>query len=345
MTTQIFKRLAVSLGLIAVHLTSATGFSQISASGKKLPISRVRSESAQPATKAEAADAQTYTYTLVSYPGTLNTLGVGINLGAYNGDRERAEINVVGAWFFPNGLSQTGFRAHISGTNSVNENYTSLNDPRVPTPQQAYSINDFGQVVGDFIDDSGVFHSYKLDCGKFTVFDVPFAGAAGTYSPAINNAGEIVGGWYDSAGNAHSYTLIDGVFTSFDYPGKTQGQFYYGINDDGDITGSYADASGTIHGFLRKGNVYTKLDFPGAAGTYPTGINDSGVIVGGYCPTAECLTTGEGEEGFILSNGVYSNFTIPGEPIAALASINDRGVLMGNYIDAAGLVYTFLATP
>ena len=344
MTTQIFKRFTVSLGLLMTIAISPFSSAQISGNGKKLPVVRVRPETAQ-ATKSEATDAPTYTYTFVSYPGTLNTLGVGINLGAYDGDRGHDEINVVGAWFFPDGLSQTGFRAHISGTNPVNENYASLNDPKVPTPQQAYSINDFGQVVGDFIDESGVFHSYKLDCGKFTVFEVPFSGAKGTYSPAINNAGEIVGGWYDSAGNAHSYTLIDGVFTSFDYPGNTQGQFYYGINNQGEITGSYADASGTIHGFLRKGKVYTKLDFPSAAATFPSGINDAGVIVGGYCPTTECLTTGEGEKGFILSNGVYSTFNVPGEPITALASVNDRGVLMGNYLDAAGLVYTFLATP
>jgi hypothetical protein len=28
-----------------------------------------------------------------------------------------------------------------------------------------------------------------------------------------------------------------------------------------------------------------------------------------------------------------------------LASINNEGVIMGNYVDAADLVYTFLATP
>jgi hypothetical protein len=295
--------------------------------------------------RAEASNLPTYTYTLVSYPGTLNTLGVGINLGEDDQDSDHPEINVVGAWFFSDGLSQTGFRARVSGAPEVTESYSSLNDSKEPTPQQAYSINDLGQVVGDFIDASGVFHSYKLDCGKFTVIDVPFAGAAGTYSPAINNAGDIVGGWYDSAGNAHSYTLIDKVFRSFDYPGEAQGQFYYGINNHGDITGSYADASGAIHGFLRKGKAYTRLDFPGAAGTFPSGINDHGVIVGGYCPTSECLTTGEGEAGFVLIDGVYSAFSIPGEPVTALASINDRGVLMGNYLDAAGLVYTFLATP
>lgn len=345
MTKKKLKTLAFSFGLLAELVFTATSFSQIASPGHAFRAGRVRPSAANAPSKNEAADAPTYTYTLVSYPGTLNTLGVGINPGAYDLSADGHEIAVVGAWFFADGSSQTGFLARISGTSPVTESYELLSDPHGPTPQQAYAINDFGQVVGDYIDAAGIFHSYELDCGKFKALDVPFAGATGTYSPAINNSGEIVGGWNDSAGNAHSYTLIKGVYTSFDPPGSVQGQLYYGINSQGDITGSYTDASGVIHGFLRKGKTYTQLDFPGAADTFPSGINDSGVIVGGYCPTSQCLTTGAGEEGFVLNDGVYSAFAVPGEPVTGLAAINNKGVLMGNYLDAGGLVYTFLATP
>jgi hypothetical protein len=344
-TKQTLKNAACSLGLLGATLISSSSLAQVFGPGNKFPVGRVRPPAAHVATKAETVAAPTYTYTLVSYPGTLNTLGVGISPGAYDLGADGTEIDVVGAWVFADGLSQTGFHARVSGTNPVAETYELLTDPNAPTPQQAYSINDLRQVVGDYIDASGIFHSYEVDRGNFKRLDVPFAGATGTYSPAINNLGEIVGGWYDRAGKAHSYTLIGGVFSSFDPPGSAQGQFYYGINSEGDITGSYADSGGIIHGFLRKEKTYTQLDFPGAAGTFPTGINDSGVIVGGYCPTSECLTTGAGEEGFVLSNWSYSAFAIPGEPVTGLASINNRGVLMGNYLDEAGLVYTFLATP
>jgi len=333
------------IAIAAIALLPATIFGQtaLPASHTKTIHARTNPQVAQHEAKsADASAATTYDYTLVSYPGTLNTLGVGINPSAIRG----AGLDVVGAEFFPDDLSQTGFLANISESeNGVTERYQLLNDPQAPTPQQSYSINDYGVVVGDYIDAAGIFHSYVYDCGQFKKFDVPFAGATGTYSPAINNAGEIVGSWNDSAGNAHSYTLINGKFVSFDVPGSAQSQLYYGINSQGEITGSYADASGVIHGFLKKGNTYTTIDFPGGTYTVPSGINDAGVIVGGYCLTSDCANTGDGEMGFLLSKGVFTSVNVPSEPIQAVASINDDGVIMGNYIDAAGYVYTYVGVP
>jgi hypothetical protein len=69
------------------------------------------------------------------------------------------------------------------------------------------------------------------------------------------------------------------------------------------------------------------------------------VVVGAYCPTVQCVNTLEGEQGFVLKNGTYTAFAIPGEFATALAGVNNKGVVMGNYVDAAELVYTFLATP
>ncbi|GLQ91682.1 hypothetical protein GCM10007901_06320 [Dyella acidisoli] len=309
------------------------------------------------------SDSPTYTYTLLSYPGTLDTQGVGINPDALDPDlggqsgTARPKIKVVGAWSSPDGTSQTGFLARVSGTKPVRETYDLLNDPLGSLVQQPYSINDFGQIVGDYymgeIGGSYIFHSYELDGDKFIPLNVPFVGAVSTFSPAINNTGEIVGGWTDSAGNSHGYTLIGGAYTSFDYPGGGQIQLYLSVNSQGDIAGSYADASGNVHGFLRRGDTYTSIDFPGAVYTASTGINDADEIVGSYCPTSQCLATGgEGLQGFILKNGIYTTFAIPGEYATALASINNKGVLMGNYYDAnvsaadtANHVYTFLATP
>jgi hypothetical protein len=359
MTKKTVKNLGVELGLLGIMLIPATAFAQGSESGgsesvKGLAVSRgtpltAAADSRAATRRAQAADAPSFNFTLIGFPGTLNTLGVGINPAAINGHGEKQAVEIVGAEFFPDGSSQTGFLAQVSKTNGgTTESYSLLNDPQAPpppAPEQAYSVNDYGKIVGDYIDDSGVFHSYILDRGQFIPLDVPFAGAMGTASPAVNNAGEIVGLWSDSAGNTHNYTLIAGTFKSFDVPGASQAELFYGINGEGDITGSFADASGNVHGFLRKDNTFTTLDFPGAVATFPTGINDSGVIVGGYCPTSTCVTTGEGQLGFTLRSGVYTTFTFPAEFAVALASINNRGEVMGNYIDATGLVYTFLGTP
>jgi hypothetical protein len=322
MRKQSYSILMLCVGLSAIGLVSSAGAAQETASAARLPGLRTQilarhAQASAPASakafSAKTSDGQTYTYTLIAFPGSLSTQGVGINLDAYDaGDILGATTRVVGAYLFPDDSSQTGFIADVAGKNIVAETYQVVNDPTGPTPQQAYSINDFGTVVGDYIDASGMFHSYVKAGNRFKALDVPFAGATGTYSPAINNAGEIVGGWLDSAGTAHSYTLVNGTFTSFDPPGSAQGQFFYGINNQGDITGSFADAQGNIHGFLRHGKTYTQLDFPGAAATFPGAVNDPGVIVGAYCPTAACLTTGEGETGFLLKDGTYTSFTIPG---------------------------------
>lgn len=318
-------------------------------------------------TKAQVStrlsDSPTYTYTLISYPGALDTQGVGINPDALDRDSDdqsgtaTPKIRVVGAWSSNNGITQTGFLARVFGTNPVQETYDLLNDPQGSQVQQPYSINDFGQIVGDYYvgeaGDSYIFHSYELDGDTFKPLNVPFTGAVSTFSPAINNTGEIVGGWTDSTGNSHGYTLIGGTYTSFDYPGGGQIQLYLSVNSEGHIVGSYADANGNVHGFLRRGDTYTSIDFPGAVYTASTGINDADEIVGSYCPTNQCLQTGgEGLQGFILKNGVYTTFAIPGEYGTALASVNNNGVLMGNYYDAdvnaadtANHVHTFLATP
>lgn len=361
MKNRALKNLGIALGLAATALSASSSFAGGLIPAMKFPGARIASPGAKAGTRMSGSP--TYTYTLLSYPGTLDTQGVGINPGVFDRDlndrsgTDKPGIKVVGAWSSPDGTSQTGFLARVAGAKSVRETYHLLNDPDGSLVQQPYSINDFGQIVGDYyvgeIGGAYIFHSYESDGDKFSPIDVPFAGAVSTFSPAINNTGEIVGGWTDSAGNAHGYTRIGGTYASFDYPGGGQIQLYLAVNSEGDIVGSYADAGGTVHGFLRRGGTYTSIDFPGAVYTTSTGINDADEIVGSYCPTSQCLATGgEGLQGFILKNGVYTTFAIPGEYATALASINNKGVLMGNYYDAdassagtANHVYTFLAAP
>ncbi|GLQ89082.1 hypothetical protein GCM10007898_26540 [Dyella flagellata] len=355
------RNFGIALGLVGTALIASSSFAGGFKPAAKFPSERMATPNAMASVRM--SDSPTYTYTLLSYPGSLDTQGVGINPGALDRDwdglgrTDKSDIKVVGAWFSPDGTSQAGFLARVAGTKPVRETYDLLNDPDGTLVQQAYSINDFGQIVGDYysgeIGGAYIFHSYELDGDKFKPLNVPFADAVSTFSPAINDEGEIVGGWTDSAGNSHGYTRIGGSYTSFDYPGGGQIQLYLAVNSDGDIVGSYADANGAVHGFLRRGETYTSIDFPGAVYTASTGINDAGEIVGSYCPTSQCLATGgEGMQGFILKNGIYTAFAIPGEYATALASIDNKGVLMGNYYDAdvnqadtANHVHTFLATP
>lgn len=344
MTKRILKNLGISLGMLGAVMMVSNSYAQDAETAKKLPLVRVGKMTAgmsgEPKTEAAKTDTPTYSYTLLAYPGTLNTQGVGINPGDFGGPTQ-----IVGAWTFPSGLSQTGFGMTQFGDAKVMaEVYELLNDPAGPAPQQAYSVNDFGVIAGDYIDSSGIFHGYVLDGGKYKALEVPFAGAAGTYSPSINNAGEIAGGWFDDAGNSHGFTLINGTYATFDFPGVSYTDAY-SINGRGDIAGYYLDSAGNYHGFVRRGKTYTSVDFPGAVYTVATGIDNAGDVVGGYCPTTACFTTGEGEQGYLLHDGVYTTFSVPGEFATSLAAINDNGVILGVYNDAAVNLYTFVATP
>ena len=114
-----------------------------------------------------------------------------------------------------------GFLARVSEKKTVAETYEAVNYPHVPPQQGAESVNDLGQIVGEYLDSSGDFHGYEWAGGKFSQINVPFAGATGTFPFGINNSGEVVGGWNDSDGNEHGFTLIGSTYASFDYPGAT----------------------------------------------------------------------------------------------------------------------------
>jgi len=56
----------------------------------------------------------------------------------------------------------------------------------------ALGINNGGQIVGDYLDSSGV-HGFLDNGGSFSPIDVPFPGAAGTEALGIDSGGQIVG--------------------------------------------------------------------------------------------------------------------------------------------------------
>jgi uncharacterized membrane protein len=322
----------VALGMLGLALIPSTVLAQ----APKLPGRRPPTAAAQAAShQATAPASPAYTYTLLSFPGTLATGAQGINLGATT-----SKIQIAG--YEGQGDGQAGFLASVSEKKATTETYQVMNDPNVTGPQGVTAINDSGQMVGLY----GVNFSqgFERSAGKFTPIAVSFAGAAGTFPYGINNSGEVVGGWWDSNIVEHGFTLIGGTYTSFDYPGASESGAF-GINSAGDIVGSYNDASGVPHGFLLSGGTYTSFDPPGAVSTAAYGINDAGDIVGLYCTTTECNSTFAGAQGFLLRQGVFTTIAIPGEYYTYADGINNKGVVLGTYVDAAGLVVSFLATP
>ncbi len=332
MTKQTVEHFALSLAVLGIALIPALSVAQ-AGSTSKFPGKHAAASAAQAAARqAQTPGAPTYTFTLLNYPGQLNTLAFGINEGATT-----SKVEIVGYY------GSSGFLTRVTGTKTVTETYETVNDPH-GTQSWAFDNNDLGQIVGGYTDSSGGIHGYEKSGGKFTELNATFAGAYDTDAFGINNSGEIVGIYNATDGEYYGFTLIGGTYTSINYPGATFSEAD-AVNDNGDIVGTYTDASGVTHGFLLSGGTYISFDFPGATWTGVGGINDSGDIVGSYCTTSECISTYEGMQGYVLSGGTFTTIAVPNEFMTQTVDINNAGVIVGFYEDAAGVVEGFMATP
>lgn len=214
----------------------------------------------------------------------------------------------------------------------------------------ARGINARGDIVGDYIDSSGVDHGYLLSNGVFTSVDATSLGAVDTVAYGLNNVEEIVGAYADSAGNLHGFFLSKGVFQTIDFPSASQTRVG-GIGDDDTMVGVYLDASGFSHGFQRSSaGVFTSITNSVASDTVARVINAEGDIVGSYANTADL--TGEkvvGSHGFLLSSGdlidfIAIDFPATGVQGTQARSINPRGDIVGAYVDSSGADHGFIAT-
>ncbi len=184
---------------------------------------------------------------------------------------------------------------------------------------QASAINDSNTVAGEFTGSDSLNHGYLLDAeGRYTQYDVTSGASTNIYG--INNAGNFTGntsfqgetvmGFVNIEGSVTTFTFktyytfafginnanetvgyftpppfakshgffrdASGKMTQIDYPGATT-TVCLAINDLEEITGYYVDSSNVAHGFLLKNNVFRSAPLPDLAG-----INNEGVIVGGY---------------------------------------------------------------
>jgi len=172
--------------------------------------------------------------------------------------------NIVG-WFFNPTPSYPYLYA-----NGV---YTILNQPLA----QASGINNSDQIVG-----SGVSGSFLYVNGQYQTVTVP--GASSTTAQSINNSGQIAGSFSDRAGT-HGFINTGTNFVVLDLPGGAGTTSAFGINDAGQTVG-WAVVNNVVEGFEYSAGAYTEIAFPGAMNIEPTGINNSGEVVGTYFPVA-----------------------------------------------------------
>jgi uncharacterized membrane protein len=161
----------------------------------------------------------------------------------------------------------------------------------------------------------------------------------------INNAGDVVG--VTTVGNPF-LTPAGGAPRLIQLPPHgPAGASWAGINNVGEIVGSFR-GPGSIadplaqfvgaSGFIDSHGTLTQLNVPGAENTYPTAINDRGVVAG-YAFTPSFY------QGFTYSNGVYTivNAGPPSTDFGTrIYGINNAGDLVGTYESPRATIQAFL---
>jgi probable HAF family extracellular repeat protein len=220
------------------------------------------------------------------------------------------------------GARAADFTPGIHGFLDIGGSFTQIDVPGSISGTAAFGINNAGQIVGDFSNNTGT-HGFLYTSGSFTQIDAPGA-TSGTHAYGINSAGQIVGSFSNSTGN-HGFLETGGSFTQIDVPGASLGfTFAYGINNAGQIVGNFESSTGN-HGFLESGGSFTQIDVPGASlGTAAFGINNAGQIVGYF-------SNNTGTHGFLDTGGSFTQINVPGAGLTSANGINSAGQIVGNF--------------
>src|SRR5262245_18335500 len=206
-------------------------------------------------------------------------------------------------------------------------------------------INERGDIVGEFIDSSGVVRGFvRFSDGSYSDPIVDPNDAVGfTEGRGINNARTVNGDYVASDGFVHSFVLSGGTFTEYDVPGTVQTNLL-GINDAGDLTGAFdPDGSGIFQGFIDSRGAITSFSVPGAAGgTNAYEINNNKTLLVGYYIDAAGILHGY----FRDANGAL-HFPIDpaGSVGTVLFGLNDRNWVVGRYADASGATHGLFFVP
>ena len=204
-------------------------------------------------------------------------------------------------------------------------------------------INERGDIVGEFIDSTGVTRAFvRFSDGSFSDPIVDPNDTVGfTEGRGINNLGTVCGDYLGSNGNNHGFFLSGGTFTEYDVPGAVSTSVL-GINDVADFTGSFSYGSGIFQGFVSVGGTITSFSVPGAIQTLAYEINNSKQLVVGY------YIDGSG-----IVHGYYRDATgtlhFPIDPSGSTATVlfglNDKNWVVGRYADSSGVTHGLFFVP
>ena len=201
-------------------------------------------------------------------------------------------------------------------------------------------VNDWGTTVGAVKFKAAI----RYVGGGIIYYSAP--GAVTNSFVGRNNKGVTIGEYGDAAGNRHEFILNGSTFTKIVLAkALLNSTTVFGINKWNSTVGWYtgSDDPSTAHGFKRFSNGgFIKLDYPftkvpglGQA-TYPSAINDSGVIVGSYDDAVEA----PGVHGFIYRNAQWATLDAPKALNTYLVGISNAGVIVAQTDYGASFLYS-----
>src|SRR5256886_6836277 len=206
-------------------------------------------------------------------------------------------------------------------------------------------INDRGDVVGEFIDSSGVTRGFvRFSDGSFSDPIVDPNDTVGfTEGRGTNNLRTVCGDYLGSDGvTLHSFFLSGGTFTEYDVPGAVQTNLL-SINDAASFTGGFdPDGSGIFQGFVSVGGTLTSFSVPAAISTFAYETNNSNQLVVGYYIDSSGTLPGY----FRDANGALH---FPIDPLGSVGTVlfglNDKNWVVGRYADSLGATHGLFFVP
>jgi hypothetical protein len=249
-------------------------------------------------------------------------------------------ISIVAVLFvFP--LMRT-FGQQAASTGSI-QVLTTFDYPGAGNSTLPQKINERGDVVGEFIDSSGVVRGFvRFSDGSFSDPIVDPNDTVGfTEGRGINNSGIVDGDYVISDGTVHSFFLSGGTFTEYDVPGALQTNLL-SINDAGELTGTFDPGNGVFQAFIDRGGTITSYSVPGAAATLAYEMNNSKQLTVGYFVDSSGILHGQYRD----ANGALH---FPIDPTGSVATVlfglNDRNLVVGRYADASGVTHGVFFLP
>jgi hypothetical protein len=303
------------------------------------------------------ARAQTPAYLSFQVPGSIATYPLSIN----------DSMTVTGYWVDSSSVPH-GFVRQASGV------ITSF-DVAGSTFTEPFSINNAGEIAGN--SSTGGF--IRAADGAITA--VPNASGGTPAQPVkINDSGEIVGNFSQGGDDQHMFTLSSsGVMLTFSLgQGAAYPSVATGLSDSGAIVGYGGDyplaesygfmfpSSGPVQNPETGATNATSIYVPGSYGTFPTGINASGAVVGCYSKNSDGTPSGSTTYyDFVYQpDGTITTLNVPGTVPSCVASnlypapdsptnysfgivpaainINDNGTIVASYTSAANAPSAFV---